>query len=231
MQFELVDIKKKLDNYFLGNLSKEELGKWASFAYYDLLKGEYLELKKIMGYPFLKLISTFHIEAEDIRDIFPCSIEEIKFIRDVLSDKHNETYSIEIGIPWDINVESLGLDKEKKAQYIKLISILNKYSNNQTLTKEDYKECINTLKMAGDKPGTIQYILENYIKSFLKNNIDWEEQSLDLHRGIGLYVRKRKRESDMLNKVIAYLECYIGERNLGIDILFTSGVPQVIFTV
>lgn len=231
MEFEIDDIKKKIDDYFLGNLSKEELGEWAKIAYYDLLKGEYLEIKKIMGYPFLKMISTFHIEEDDIRDIFPCSIEKIKFIRDVLSGNHNETYSIEIGIPWSINGEDLGLDKMKEAQYIKLISILNRYSNKQTFTKEDYTECVNTLKMTADKPGTIQSVLENYIKSFLKNSIDFEEQSLDLHQGMGIYVRKRKAENDMLNKVIAYLECYIGERNLGVDILFISGVPQIIFSV
>lgn len=231
MEFELEDIKERLDNYFLGNLTKEELGKWASLAYYDLLKGEYLEIKKIIAYPFLKLISTFHIEADDAKDIFPCSIKKIRFIRDILSGKHNEAYSIEIGIPWDINAERFGLDSGKKAQYIKLISILNKYSNKQTLTEEDYEECINILKLTADKPGTIQSILENYITSFLKNNIDWEEKSLEFHQRIGLYVRKGRTEKDMLSKVIAYLECYIGERNLGVDILFTSGVPQIIITV
>lgn len=231
MEFEIYDIKKKIDNYILGNLSKEELGEWAKIAYFDLLKGEYLEIKKIMGYPFLKKISTFHIEEDDIRDIFPCSIEEIKFIRDVLIGKHNEAYSIEIGIPWNINSENLGLDKRKKAQYINLISILNRYLNEQMFTKEDYKECINVLKMAADKPGTIQFILENYIKSFLKSNINCEEQSLDLHQGMGIYVRKRKTEIDMLNKVIAYLECYIGERNLVVDVLFISGIPQITFFI
>jgi hypothetical protein len=66
MEFELDDIKKKIDDYFLGNLSKEELGEWAKKEYYDLLKGEFLELKKIIGYPFLKVISKFHIKEDDI---------------------------------------------------------------------------------------------------------------------------------------------------------------------
>lgn len=231
MDFEITDIKKKIDNYFLGNLSKEELGDWAKIAYYDLLKGEYLEIKKIVVYPFLKMISTFHIHEDEVRDIFPCSIDEIKFIRDVLNGKHNEAYSIEIGIPWSINGDELGLDKRKKSQYIKLIGIFNRYLNKQTFTEEDYEECINAFNMSADKPGTIQFILENYIRSFLKNNIDWEEQSLDFHQGYGLYLRKRKTENDILKKVVAYLDCYIGERNFGVDILFISGEPQITFFV
>lgn len=231
MEFEINDIKKKIDAYLSGDLLKKDLGEWAKSAYYDLLKGGYLEVKKIIGYPFLKLISTIHIEEDDAKDIFPCTIDEITFIRDILSGDYNENYSIDISISWDIHSDNLGLDKRKKAQYIKLISILNRYSNNQKLTEEDYNECVNIFKMLPDKLDTIPFIIETYIKSFLKNSIDWEEHRLDLYQGMGIYMQKRKTEKDILDKLIAYLECYVGKRDFGVNVLFISGVPQIIFAV
>lgn len=231
LDFDIYDIKKKIDNYFLGNESKEELGKWAKIAYYDLLKGEYLQMEKIVSYPFLKVISNYHIEEEDIKDIFPVDEKEIELIRDILHGKYNETYSIDVCIPWRINDKYLGLDKIKRKQYIKIIDILSKYSNKEIFTKDDYKECVNTFKMPEDEPGTIQYILENNIKSLLKNNIDWEEGCLDIQQGMGIYVQKRKREVDIVNKIIRYLQCYIGERSVEVDIIFILGRPQVIFSM
>ena len=114
MEFEINDIKKNIDDFLSGDLLKKDLGEWAKSAYYDLLKGGYLEVKKIIGYPFLKVISKIHIEEDDTRDIFPCTLDEITFIRDILNGEYNENYSIDISISWDIHSDNLGLDKRKR---------------------------------------------------------------------------------------------------------------------
>ena len=38
MEFDINKLRKKLNSYFLGAISKQNLGVWADRAYYDLLK-------------------------------------------------------------------------------------------------------------------------------------------------------------------------------------------------
>lgn len=229
MDFKIEDLKERVEKYFFGNLSKEELGKWANELYYDLLRGEYLEVKKIVAYPFLRKLSTIHIKEDETKDIFPCSINEVKIIKDILEGKKNQTYSVEIGIPWTI--KGIALDVEKKEKYEELINVLSKYSNRDIMDDMDLKVCSNVLETIDDKEGTLQYILESHIKSFLENNIDWEEKSLDLNHNLGLYSKKAKKEDKIINKIKDYVSCYIGEKNLGVDIIFISGIPQIILNI
>lgn len=231
MKFAIDDLKMKINKFFLKEISKEDLGEWAKAAYHNLLKGGYLETKKIICYPFIKVVSTIHVEENDTKGVFPCSRKDIEFIRDVLSGKKNEVYSVDIGFPWKLNCEEFGLHRKKKEQYLKLICILKQYSNNQLLTKEDYEECINALNMEEDRPDTIQSVLDSYIKSFLKKSIDYEEQCLNLQQGMWLYIQKRKTDNEILYKMIKYLECYVGERNISLDISFKSGVSYLTYSV
>lgn len=48
MEFDINKLRKKLNSYFLGAISKQNLGVWADRAYYDLLKGGYIECKKVI---------------------------------------------------------------------------------------------------------------------------------------------------------------------------------------
>ena len=50
MEYDVNELKIKVDEYFLGRLTKENLGKWAEKAYYELLKGGYVEKKKVVLY-------------------------------------------------------------------------------------------------------------------------------------------------------------------------------------
>jgi len=38
------NLELKLNQYFKGELSREELGLWAMKLYYELMKGEYIQL-------------------------------------------------------------------------------------------------------------------------------------------------------------------------------------------
>ena len=70
MEFGLFEFSDQLNKYFRGELTKNELGMWGEKAFYDLLKGGYIENKKIVLYPFLKTVSKFHIEENDAEDIY-----------------------------------------------------------------------------------------------------------------------------------------------------------------
>lgn len=154
-----------------------------------------------------------------------------RFIKETIGLMELITIIMVIGIPWRINSENIGLNKAKRLHYFNIIGILNQYIDEQTISKENYKKLIITLNMPEDKTKTIQYVLDMYIKAFLKRCIDFEEQNLNVYQGMGLYIQKRNAKKDICNKVINYLECYVGERNFGIDILFISGSPSITFSM
>ena len=58
MEYDAKILLQRIDDYFTGIISKTDLGKWANKAYYDILKGGYVENEKIVIYPFVKVIST-----------------------------------------------------------------------------------------------------------------------------------------------------------------------------
>ena len=49
MEFGLFEFSDQLNKYFRGELTKNELGMWGEKAFYDLLKGGYIENKKIVS--------------------------------------------------------------------------------------------------------------------------------------------------------------------------------------
>ena len=80
MEYEIVELKKKIDNYFTGMLSKEDLGRWSSLEYYDLIKGGYDDKCKLAVYPLIKAVSRFHMKENEIADEYPTTLAEIEEI-------------------------------------------------------------------------------------------------------------------------------------------------------
>jgi len=79
-------LKEMLNGYYSGNKSKQELGEWANREYYNLLCGEFIMISKLEIYKFLRTIASFHIEPNDIKDEYPCSEENVRYISN--SDWH-----------------------------------------------------------------------------------------------------------------------------------------------
>lgn len=65
MTYNIEELCNYIDTYFSGKMSKKDIGKWAENAYYDLLKGSYVETSKIVLYPFLKTLSRIHIDNNE----------------------------------------------------------------------------------------------------------------------------------------------------------------------
>mgnify|MGYP001041126075 CR=1 FL=1 len=81
------NLELKLNQYFKGELLKEEMGIWSMKAYYALMKGEYIQLEKLQVYHFLKTISTFHVIPNDITEEYPCTEKKVKDILEILKGK------------------------------------------------------------------------------------------------------------------------------------------------
>ncbi|MDO4261396.1 MAG: hypothetical protein Q4C82_04915, partial [Eubacteriales bacterium] len=123
MEFDVKSLEEKLNCYFKGDISKEDLGAWAKKAYYDILRGGYVEIKKIVMYPFLKTISTFHVKESDKEDVFPCSEDDVKKIRDILNGVIEFEFDVELSIPSQVYNMFKGrhyYDEEKRETFAKL---------------------------------------------------------------------------------------------------------------
>ncbi len=77
MEFNCNELKNKVSSYCSHKLSKQELGRWASEAYYDLLRGGYLETEKVTLYSFLKVLSQIHIPCCEKDDIYPSEENDV----------------------------------------------------------------------------------------------------------------------------------------------------------
>lgn len=54
MEFDAKSLEDKLNCYFRGEVSKGDLGEWANKAYYDILRGGYIETEKNSDISILK---------------------------------------------------------------------------------------------------------------------------------------------------------------------------------
>lgn len=45
-------LEQKINQYFIHEITKQELGYWSKQAYYILMKGEYMEIEKLPVYHF-----------------------------------------------------------------------------------------------------------------------------------------------------------------------------------
>lgn len=230
MEFDYKELKNKINLYFYGNISKKELGEWSKAAYYDVLRGNYIVLNKISIYPFIKKISTFHINNNDIKDEFCCLDEEVRDIQKILNGERNDSYIINMRIPLNIYYmfpENKFLNKEKRAQYVELKNILCKLLGNNNLSKSDINKCIKFSRFEIKNITTIQDLLEFYINSLFKNNIKIKCDNLKINYKYRLYNKEGNFEKDILEKLIDYINFYIGEKDFSICVSFINGKPQI----
>lgn len=216
MEYNIKKLRKKLKSYFSGELSKQNLGKWADRAYYDLLKGGYIECKKIIIYPFLKTIATFHIKENDKMDIFPCSEKEVKKILDILCGKINFDFIVQISIPiqvYSMFKDQKYLDKERYYLFFNLRNLIIQYDKIQI--KNDLKIQIKKVMHLKCQKGTLLGILESRICQYLKLLFGKET----IYK---LYVQK-SNNNVLYEKLISYLDCYIGNRTFYLFVTFING--------
>lgn len=226
MRYDIFELQEKIEGYFERVISKEELGKWAERAYYDLLTGGYLERKKIILYPFLKLISKVHIEKNEKEDKYPCSEKEIIDVKDILKGEKDYDFVIESAIPiqiFDMFSDNMQVDIKKRGKYNKLYSMLvNNYENGISIDADVF-EYIYIASVGNE---TIMDILEEYIVGLCKALFVLEDNRVESKTKLSLYALKEVN-SGVLKKCIEYLECYLGKRNFLVLVKYNKGVPQI----
>lgn len=226
MEYEIVELKKKIDNYFTGMLSKEDLGRWSSLEYYDLIKGGYDDKCKLAVYPLIKAVSRFHMKENEIADEYPTTLAEIEEIQSILSGKMDFVFQIKVALPDCLYAEFL------KRGYINAIDKRLFFDLYNILTSSDYN--------AEENSDTVQQILQNILKLKCENNTihrELKEKIIKISEGIlsekferktganslGLYVQRQCKTPNLIEKLIEYLECYLGKRNFYVLVSFKNG--------
>lgn len=233
MEFDTNELIEKIDSYFLGETTKEELGDWANKAYYDLLKGGYIEKKKIVIYPFLKVISTFHLKEDDIRDEYPCTEENVKTVQSILHGKIDFDFNIEMSIPvqtYTMFKKNIYFDEERRDVFLKLRGVLAHYFEQGCIFSDEVEMQLKTVMQLKYQKEIILGLFEDYIFKCIRALFKIDIVEIGTKKNLKLYAKKA--ESNIIAKsLLNYLDCYIGDRNFQMLISFENGLSSIFIVV
>lgn len=232
MVYDINELRSRVDDYFRNTLSKANLGKWAEYAYYDLLKGGYIEIKKIVLYPFLKTLSSIHVPPNDVKDIYPCAEKDVIDIQRILHGERVFDFHVEMAIPPQVYTmfsENQYFDTEKREKMCSLKRDILCYTQNQT-DGAQFSKYINLFPTVNKETETILDIIENYIARLCITLFDTDAHEVKRKKVSKLYPIKNEQNS-LINKLVEYLDCYIGVRNFNIVISYRDGEPDMLLLV
>lgn len=233
MEYNAKKLLKKIDDYFAGVISKADLGEWANSAYYDLLKGGYVENEKIVIYPFIKVISTFHLKENDKDDIYPCTEENVKMIQDILHGKKNFDFAVEMSIPiqiYSMFKEEHYFDEERREIFLKLRNMLVCYFEKGDVSGDEIAAQIESVMCLNHQDKVVLDLLEEDVIGFLKVLFQNSSAELGLQKNLKLYAQKPERNI-IAERLISYLDCYIGNRNFQLLIAYKDGKSDIFIAV
>lgn len=224
MNYSKSDLKKKIENYLNGTLAKDDLGGWGERAYYDLLKGGYIEQKKMAVYPFLKKVSRIHVPVNDVEDVYPSTEEDIRLIYEILTGQKEFAYQIETSVPIDLYERYFEKNISTKYEIYKgFINELRRCWDGEKNNGQLYDLLENALMLPCSND-TILDLLQDQIAKLCRALYDAEQK--ELPPSFRLYAKKTGYALQLL-KLQEYLECYTGSRNFLITILYAGGIPEI----
>lgn len=212
----LMDIKNKIATYQRGELTKEQLSKWAENQYYCMLKGNYIILEQLKVYPFMKILSQVGIEENDVKDEYPCSEEDIANIYNIVEGSKEYAFKVSVGIPEFIFNTSCNdfFDSGKRSQVYQIRQILQQDRDLKNDNNIDVvKQFIDTID-ASMEPVTLLDMLEQNIRTILQCRLNKND--------FKLYPTNGGCDKDM-TRLEHYLDCYLGERDINIFACYKNG--------
>lgn len=236
MEYDLQDLRKRVNDYFAGELSKKDLGVWCQKAHLDLLKGGYVEVRKIILYPFIQTLSQFHIESNDLADEYPCTEEEVKEIQSVLYGCKDFCYQMEMGIPacvYDMFPENSNFDVKKRdvfAEIRKEVLAYQEDTADRSFSESKLFEFIHSFALIKCEPETVQDMLEKEIWKLCMALFDRDSVKLERKRLTIMFPLEKEGDCGM-EKLIEYLDCYLGNRSFNVVVSFVEGEPEVALLV
>ena len=235
MEFDAEVLEEKIECYFRGEISQKDLGRWASTAYYDILRGGYVENKKVVIYPFLKIISTFHVEENDKEDVFPCSEDDVEKVRDILKGTIDFDFDIEMSIPtklFDMFKEKKCFDMRKREIFKELRSEITKCVKQKGIIRNEIIVELKKTMSTACPIRTIQDFLEKDIIKLLKMvYVDEFAEICDKKTEYYKLYAQKSKDNLLLVRLIDYLDSYIGYKNFHLFVSFKKGVHHLFILV
>lgn len=232
MQYNINELRNKIDSYFVGALSKKELGEWAGQAYYDILKGSCVENKKIVLYPFVKTLSSFHIKSNDLEDTYPCSEEDVMEMQNILWGEKDFDFQVEMSIPaqvYGMYSEKPYFDAEKRTKISELKQDILSYTQHE-IKSSIISEYVHTYPDKCGEKETILELLEEYILRLCRALFDVDSHELNRKAPLKLYPLKTNSDHTM-DKLINCLDCYVGDKPFSIVVSYRKGMPDMLLLV
>lgn len=221
-------LKEKLQQYFNKEIKNYELSLWAKEEYYKLMKGEYIEINKLVVYHFLRKISTFSLVPNDITDDYPCSDEEVEEIKDILNGNKDIHYTFNLKMYKNIfqnELYTMRLEKLKQLnEEIERLALDNKSQISSIVVNNVFK-CKSF--SFNDSYSLIDLFEEN-IRSIIAENMDCGEMMLDYRKSVGIYVgRSEKNKKSFVSDLKKLLDCVMGEKSFRVSIAYKKGTPYL----
>lgn len=218
-------LKQKIEQYCNKAITKDELGLWSMQAYYELMKGEYIEIDKLQIYHFLRTISTFHQKPNDIADEYPCTEEEVINIKEILCGKKDIYYTFNIKIFKNIYQNEIYTNRwikfEKLKKHIDEISL-------GKIAPSIINEWIEYINQNVDEIQTLIDLLECHIKGMISENLDTEEKIIDFRQSVGIYAGGINiNKENFIPNLKKLLACIMGNTFFRVSVVYKKGIPYL----
>ena len=199
-------LQDKLLEYLNGELSREQLVEWAQLILNNMLTTKDIyKLKCLYTYPFISEISVNKNSWESVKK---STIEtHIKILKGELD--FNYCVIIKLG-------------KHKKERALQeIMKILNNYISNGSLTDKEYDFLLN---FAEKKQKNKVETLEDLVISNVVNYIGYLPKEMNQELGIpSLFVQEDiKNSAEYIQLTLNWLEAYLGEVNLYVNISYAK---------
>ena len=219
MNLTYLDLKKIVDDYNEGLMSKTELCTWSKKTYYDFLTAQFLNIEWIYMYPFVMRFSTICTMNDEKSDVFSCTDFEINKLINIIKGNINSLFTLRFTIPW----EHKQMEKYKKLYYdyeIIKIKILKDLSEQNVTCLEGY----GLFKRYNDI-STIIDLIELKISNILYNVMD-EGQHTCL---IDLFYNSKNQygTKKIIDILMRYIDCILGNRGIIVEISYYQGNPSI----
>ena len=230
MEYTIEELRERLDDYSAGKSGKDELGSWASRAYFDLLKGEFIGLDKLAVYSFMKKLSQLNTPEDDIRDIHSCSHKTALDIRSILCGEQD--YDFHVGITLAPVIQQMYAQRsEHHVEKSELLRAIRDKVNTRT---SDISEAEHNIlryldEFESEQPETLfGYIDDSIRKIFRTLTAKYLGDIASAH--MALYTAKSPGQIS-IDKLLDYINCYIGARSFGAAISYRKGSCEILLLI
>lgn len=226
MEYGREELKNKIDSYFSGAISKEDLGKWAAEGYYDLITGGYAKMCSLEVYPLIKAISRVHVEANEITDEYPTTLAEIRGIHSVLSGEKDYVFQVKAALPDCLYAKFLKQGDVRDVDWKRFLDLYNMVTKSDFYAKENktaVQQILQDISKCEYEKHTLHGELKEKIRRISESILIENFKEETMINGLGLYVQKGCELPDLWGNLINYLECYLGKRNFYVSVCYKNG--------